>query len=115
MIDFLVNMALNLRPKTHQKWCQEAFKILKNAIKNVMQVGMAFGTLLERILVDFVAKLGGKLEPSWPSLAVLSCLILPYLTKSWVVPVGLVLPWLSWVSWPQEAGRRRNSGANRSP
>ena len=64
MIDFLVNMALNLRSKTHQKWCQEAFKILKNAIKNLMQVGIAFGTLLERILVDFVAKLGGKLEPS---------------------------------------------------
>ena len=57
MIDFLVNMALNLRPKTHQKWCQEAFKILKNAIKNVMQVGLAFGTLLEWILVDFVAKI----------------------------------------------------------
>ena len=64
MIDFLVNLALNLRPKTHQKWCQEAFKILKNAIKNVMQVGMAFGTLLERILVDFGSNLGGKLEPS---------------------------------------------------
>ena len=75
MIDFLVNLALNLRPKTHQKWCQEAFKILKKAIKNVMQVGLAFGTLLERILVDFMAKLGGKLEPSWPILAVLSCLI----------------------------------------
>ena len=85
MIDFLVNLALNLRPKTHQKWCQEAFKILKNAIKNVMQVGMAFGTLLERILVDFVSKLGSKLEPSWPILAVLSCLIRPYLTKSWDV------------------------------
>ena len=65
MIDFLVNLALNLRPKTHQKWCQEAFKIWKKAMKIVMQVGLAFGTLLERILVDFVAKLGGKLEPSW--------------------------------------------------
>ena len=66
MIDFLVNLALNLRPKTHQKWCQEAFKISKNGIENMMQVGLAFGALLARILVDFGAKLGGKLEPSWP-------------------------------------------------
>ena len=115
MIDFLVNMALNLRPKTHQKWCQEAFKILKNAIKNVMQVGLAFGTLLERILVDFMAKLGGKLEPSWPILAVLSCLILPYLTLSYLTLSCLILPWLSWISWPQEGVRGPTSGPNRSP
>ena len=102
MIDLLVNLALNLRPKTHQKWCQEAFKILKKTIKSVMQVGLAFATLLERIVVDFVAKLAGKLEPSWPILAVLSCLILPYLTKPWVVAFCLILPWLSWVSWPQD-------------
>ena len=98
MIDSMGNLALNLRPQTHQRLCQEAFKILKNDIKNVMQVDLAFGTLLERILVDFMAKLGGKLEPSWPILAVLSCLILPYLTKPWVVAFGLVLPWLSGVS-----------------
>ena len=65
MIDFLVNLALNLRPKTHKKLCQEAFKILKNAVKNVMQVGLAFGALFERILVDFGAKLAGKLDPNW--------------------------------------------------
>ena len=64
-------------------------KILKNAIKNVMQVGLAFGTLLERILVDLMAKLGGKLEASWPILAVLSCLILSYLILSRVGPVVL--------------------------
>ena len=29
-----------------------------------MQVGMAFGTLLERILVDFGSNLGGKLAPT---------------------------------------------------
>ena len=104
MVDFLVNLALNLRPKTHKKWCQEAFKILKNAIKNVMQVGLAFGILLERILVDFITKLGGKLEPSWLILAVLSCLILPYLTKPWVDAFCLILPWLSWVSWPLPSG-----------
>ena len=46
----------------------------------MMQVGLACGTLLAWILVDFGAKLGGKLEPSWPILAILSCLILPYLT-----------------------------------
>ena len=92
MIDFLVNLALNLRPKTHQKWCQEALKILKKAIKNVMQVGLAFGTLLARILVDFGAKLGGKLEPSWPhwrSYPVLSYLILPYLTLPYLTLVIL--------------------------
>ena len=31
----------------------------------MMQVGMGFGTLLERILVDFGSNLGGKLGPSW--------------------------------------------------
>ena len=90
MIDFLVNLALNLRPRTHQKWCQEAFKISKNGIENMMQVGLAFGALLERTLVDFGAKLGGKLEPSWPILAVLSCLILPYLTTPWVDAICLI-------------------------
>ena len=118
MIDFLVNLALNLRPKTHQKWCQEAFKILKNAIKNVMQVGMAFGTLLERILVDFMAKLGSKLEPSWPhwrSYPVLSYIILPYLTSSYLTLSYLILPWLSWKFWPQGWGRVTRVGVNRSP
>ena len=53
-----------------------------------MQVGLAFGTLLERILVDFGAKLGSKFEPSWPhwrSYPVLSYLILPYLTLPYPV------------------------------
>ena len=31
---------------------------------NMMQVGMGFGTLLERILMDFGSNLGGKLGPS---------------------------------------------------
>ena len=31
---------------------------------NMMQVGMGFGTLLERILVDFGTNLGGKLGPN---------------------------------------------------
>ena len=65
MINFLVNLALNLRPKTHQKWCQEAFKISKNGNENMMQVGLGFGALLGRFLVDFEANLVGKLEPSW--------------------------------------------------
>ena len=75
-----------------------------------MQVGLAFGTLLERILVDFMAKLGGKLEPSWPILAVLSCLILPYLTLSYLTLSCLILPWLSWVSWPQDPAESQHLG-----
>ena len=31
----------------------------------MMQVGLVLEPILERILVDFMAKLGGKLEPSW--------------------------------------------------
>ena len=65
MIDLLVNLALNLAPKTHQKSSQEAPKIDKKGIENMMQVGLEFGPLLGRFLVDFGAKLGGKLEPSW--------------------------------------------------
>ena len=115
MIDFLVNLAPNLRPKTHQKSTQEAPKIDKKGIENRMQVDLEFGPLLGRILVDFGAKLGGKLEPSWPILAVLSCLILPYLTLSYLTLSCLILPWLSWVSWPQQGGRGPRVGANRSP
>ena len=113
MIDFLVNLALNLRPKTHQKLYQEAFKISKNGFENMMQVGLAFGALLARILVDLAAKLGGKLDQvalSWRSYPVLSYLILPYLTLSY-----LILPWLSWISWPQESSRVTRVGANRPP
>ena len=53
-----------------------------------MQVGLAFGALLARILVDFAAKLGGKLDQvglSWRSYPVLSYLILPYLTLPYLV------------------------------
>ena len=31
----------------------------------MMDVGLGFGALLGRFLVDFEAKLGGKLGPSW--------------------------------------------------
>ena len=31
----------------------------------MMQVGLEFGPLLGRFLVDFGSKLGGKLRPSW--------------------------------------------------
>ena len=64
-IDFLANLALNLAPKTHQKSSQEPSKIHKKGIENMMQVGLVFGALLGRFLVDFGAKLGGKLDPSW--------------------------------------------------
>ena len=47
MIDFLVNLALNLAPKTHQKSTQEAPKIYKKGIGklawNLDLLGMAFG------------------------------------------------------------------------
>ena len=65
MIDFLVNLAPNLKPKTHQKSTQEVPKIDKKGIENRMQVGLEFGPLLGRFLVDFGSKLGGKLRPSW--------------------------------------------------
>ena len=49
MIDFLVNLALNLAPTTHQKSNQEAPKIDKKDIEHMMQVALAFGPLLGRI------------------------------------------------------------------
>ena len=39
-------------------------KSIQKAIENKMQVGMGFGWLLDRFLVDFGSKLGGKLGPS---------------------------------------------------
>ena len=65
MIDFWINLALNLAPKTHQKSTQEAPKTGKKGIENLMQVGLEFRPLLGQILVDFGAKLGGYLDPSW--------------------------------------------------
>ena len=65
MIDFLVNLTFNLAPKTHQKSIQEPPKIDKKGIENMMQVGLGFGTLFGRFLLDFGTKLAGKLEPSW--------------------------------------------------
>ena len=63
MIDFLVNLAPNLSRKTHQKSPQEAPKINKKSIENMMQVGLEFGPLLGRFWVDFGSKLEGKLAP----------------------------------------------------
>ena len=37
----------------------------KNLIDDKMEVGMDFGWLLDRFLMDFGAKLGVKLGPSW--------------------------------------------------
>ena len=36
---------------------------MKKGIENMMQVGLEFGALLGRFLVDLEAKLGGKLVP----------------------------------------------------
>ena len=65
MIDFLVNLAPNLRPKTHQKSTQEAPKIDKKGIENIMQVGLEIEPLLERFLLDLGAKMGVNLDPRW--------------------------------------------------
>ena len=62
-------------PKPTKNQPKRLPKSIKKGIEDMMQVGLVFEPLLERILVDFMAKLGGKLEPSWPILAVLSCLI----------------------------------------
>ena len=40
-------------------------KSIQKAIENKMQVGMGFGWLLDRFLVDVGPKLGAKLGPSW--------------------------------------------------
>ena len=38
---------------------------MKKGIENMMQVGLGFGPLLERFLMNFDAKLGGNLDPTW--------------------------------------------------
>ena len=40
-------------------------KSIQKAIENKMEVGMDFGWLLDRFLVDLGPKLGVKLGPSW--------------------------------------------------
>ena len=40
-------------------------KSIKKGIQNMMQIGLDFGALLGRFLVDFGFKLGAKLEPIW--------------------------------------------------
>ena len=40
-------------------------KSIQKAIENKMQVGMDFGWLLDRFLIDLGAKLGAKVGPSW--------------------------------------------------
>ena len=54
LMDFGVGNRSNIYQKSIQK-----------AIENKMQVGMDFGWLLDRFLVDLGAKLGVKLRPSW--------------------------------------------------
>ena len=38
---------------------------MKKVIDDKMDVGMDFGWLLDRLLIDFGPALGGKLAPSW--------------------------------------------------
>ena len=63
MIDFSVPSTWH--PKPTQKSTQEIPKIDEKGVENMMQVGFEVGPLLGRILVDFGAKLGGNLDPSW--------------------------------------------------
>ena len=43
MIDFCVNLAFNLRLKTHKNSTQEAAEIIKKGIENMVQVCLEFG------------------------------------------------------------------------
>ena len=51
-------------PKSTKNPLKRLPKSIAEGIENRMQVGMGFGTLLERILMDFGSNLGGKLGPS---------------------------------------------------
>ena len=51
-------------PKSTKNPLKRLPKSIAKGIDNMMQVGMGFGTLLERILVDFGSNLGGKLGPN---------------------------------------------------
>ena len=55
---FLVDLEVENQSKIDEKSIQKA-------IENKMQVGMGFGWLLDRFLIDLCPKLGAKLEPSW--------------------------------------------------
>ena len=55
---FLIDFGVENRSKIDQK-------SIEKGIKNKMQVGMDFGWLLDRFLVDFGPKLGAKLGASW--------------------------------------------------
>ena len=50
VINFSVNLALNVTPKTHQNSTQEALKIDKHKHRNMMHAGLDFVTLLGRIV-----------------------------------------------------------------
>ena len=61
LIDFLLvcdTFLLENRSKINQK-------SIRKAIENKMEVGMDFGWLLDRFLMDFGPKLGVKLGSSW--------------------------------------------------
>ena len=55
---FLIDFGVENRSKIDQK-------SIEKGIKNKMQVGMDFGWLLDRFLIDFGPKLGVKLGSSW--------------------------------------------------
>ena len=71
MIDFLVNLAFNLAPKTHQKSNQEAPKIDKKGIISWMLFLIDFLLNLGTSWVDCWWILGAKLKAKW--------------TKNWII------------------------------
>ena len=82
MIDFLVNLTLNLRPKTHQKWSQEAFKILK---KNYQKCDASWLGIWNPLGTDFGGFYGQVGRQVGAKLAYLGGLILSYLTLSYEI------------------------------
>ena len=65
LIDFWCLGRSTWHPKPTQIRSKSLPKSIKQGIENMMQDGLVFGSLLARIWVDFGAKLGGKLGPSW--------------------------------------------------
>ena len=65
MIDFLVNLALNLALKIHQEFIQEAPKINKKSINNNIQHMIPFFIHLSRFGRPLGPQVGPMLRPCW--------------------------------------------------
>ena len=65
MIDFWVNLAFNLRPKTLQNSTQEDSKIDQKGYSKHDASWLGIWSPLGTILGGFWCQVGGKLDPSW--------------------------------------------------